>query len=242
MHITVKTPSGKPLELVVFRRDTISAVKHAIYQKEGFVPIRQRLMYAGKILADESTLRTYGIWPSDTLHLVSINGSPTTKPSSPPPAVFIKTLSGQVFRIEAGPDATVSYLKHQIWIQHPVPVYQQRLAFAGKQLDDGGHTLSSYNIQPNDTIHLISTQGPLEMASSSSPVAFIRILTGGRIFRIEAGPNDTISYVKHKIWVKEDLSVDQQRLNFSGKLLEDDRTLSSYNIQPNSTLHLMATL
>jgi len=154
--------------------------------------------------------------------------------------VFIKLFSGKTITLDVEPSDSIDAIKQKIQNHEGIAINEQKLTFAGKLLD-GTNSLQDYNIQSDSIINMnLGLVGGGNNDGDSKQI-YIKTLQGKNI-TLDVKNTDTIASIKDKIKDIEGIPVDQQRIVFNGKQLEDNNTIADYGIEADSSLHLVLRL
>ena len=225
--IVVRIQSSKCILLSVdLKKETVSNIKARIQEKEKILKSQQVILYH-QIGNGLSNLQDYKTLKDSR---VSNGGQLYLRVPAPPGSVelYVRIPYGKTITLSVELSNAVEDIRDIIFekVGPEASPHILKLLYRGKQLENN-RTLSSYTILQRSTLHLCNT-------------IIIETLTGVKM-TLEVEPTDTVERVKTEIQGKTNIQVSQQWLIFTNKRLEDDRTLSDYNIQFGSTVYLILT-
>jgi len=147
--IYVKTDGGDYRRTIKVRlTDTVESVKNKFCED---IPLTQKsLMFDDKEMENEKSLIDYGVEYGSILIFVPKMSTLSENTVE----IFVSTLTGVKFTFEINLSEDIETLKSLIYASEGTPRDQQRLIFAGKQLEDG-RKLFECNIQSESVIHLV---------------------------------------------------------------------------------------
>lgn len=210
LQVVVLMPNEQTFPLAVETNDFIENMKRKVYEMEGIPSDQQRFFFAGKELEDRHTLSHYNIQERSILHLAQ---------SGPPCMQIFIDIEKQI-TLKFHQSDSIKKVKEKIQEKEGIRPDQQRLVYAGKQLEDK-FTLMDYNIQNTSSLHLTHLMQ-----------IYVHRFKG-RITPLLVAPTDLIRSVAERL----SIPLDPSYLVYAGKNLENDRTLSDYNIPKESHLH-----
>ena len=223
MPIFVETENDRTITVCPFPCSTVEYVKKDIQFETGIPAENQRLLFNNTQLQYGRSLSYYNIKPKSTLTVLRIT----------PSEIFVTTLAGKKITLNVDSAETVESLKARVESKEGMPVDEQKLFLNMKQLEDYS-TLSECNIGKGVTLFLV--RRPLNGMN-----IYVKTLTGETI-TLEVEPSEAIKIVKVKIQIIKGIAPRRQALIYAGKQLEDGHTLSDYNIQRETRLHLIPRL
>ena len=228
MLIRVKTLTGTVIMIFVVSSITVKDFKNKIYEKLGIPPVQQRFFFGSRALENARTLADYNIQNESTLHLVERMPGRMQ--------IFVKTSDEKTIILEVKSSDTIHTIKAKIQEKEGIPFDRQRLWFMDRYLS-GALTLAECGITADDTVCQTKKYMQIFIKSYDGKTKTIDVESTDSILSVKLWLSAKLKDEDNSIVLPEDM-----RLLFAGYQLEDHKILADYNIQRESTLHLVLRL
>ena len=230
--------SGKEFQFDDVRwNETGASLKERLFREKKIPKHQQRLLFGGKVLQDDKTIRKQRIKNKSIITMESVKKNRIAVPSldkmgldhisahiAKPFKLFIKHWNGKKYKMTADPTDYIDDLKDRIEEQCNVPSEQQRLLFQNRPVEET-LTLEDNGIGEKSLVAL----EPMTM--------YVKLPEGGQIgFTVELG--DSVQQIKLLLFEKTNIPIHVQCLLLGGVELADAKTLGDYDIDHEDTINL----
>ena len=219
--VTVKTLTGEAFPLQVATNESVLDVKRKIAKVAKISPVRQRLIFAGKPINDNSSLDNYDIKSGAEMYVIRRLLSYNLK--------IRKSKSHQYIKLKVDSSTSVRRVKKMIQALEGTPRHEQQLSLDGVCLEDR-RKMGYYH-------SLISSKCRLVLRRQPQYQVYLRTLSGKTVgLGVRGG--DTVGDVKSAVCEKEGIPPEQQRLLWGGRPLRDDERLRDCGLTSGSSVDL----
>ena len=219
--ITVKTLTGEAFPLQVATNESVCDVKRKIAKAAKISPVRQRLIFAGKPINDNSSLDNYDIKNGAEIYVIRRLLFYNLK--------IRKGKSHGYIKLRVDSSTSIRRVKKMIQALEGTPRHEQQLSLDGVCLEDR-RRMGYYH-------RLISSKCRLVLRRQPQYQVLLRTLSGKTV-GVGVRGVDTVGQVKSAVYEKEGIPPEQQRLLLGGRPLRDEERLRDCGLTSGSTVDL----